>query len=131
MATDDLTDKNAADKKPDKANNEDEIKDKDDVSESADNKVTPGEKESGNTPIAVDIGNAAGDTNTKITNLTPEEIEEESIDEEETEFSPGDCMCMEQDGDFYCFKLKQGRWIQWSVIPYPTKKICEAACCNT
>jgi hypothetical protein len=42
-----------------------------------------------------------------------------------------DCMCMQKKpgGKFYNFKLQEGRWVQASAIPFPTKKICEDACC--
>ena len=42
-----------------------------------------------------------------------------------------DCMCMQKKpgGKFYNFKLQEGRWVQASAIPFPTKEICEDACC--
>jgi hypothetical protein len=42
-----------------------------------------------------------------------------------------DCMCMQKkpNGKFYSFRLQQGRWVQSSAIPYPTKEICEDASC--
>jgi hypothetical protein len=131
MATDDLDNKNTPDKKLDK-HGEDELKDKDKVSDKSTDEGNAGIDEgAATTLVAPHMENADAEDSAKKQNLTPEELEEESIDEEETESLSNDCMCMKQDGDYYCFKLKQGRWIQWSVIPYPTKKICEAACCNS
>lgn len=42
-----------------------------------------------------------------------------------------DCMCMQKkpNGKFYNFRLQQGRWVQASAIPFPTKESCEEACC--
>jgi hypothetical protein len=42
-----------------------------------------------------------------------------------------DCMCMQKkpNGNFYNFTLQQGRWVQSSAIPFPTKEACEEACC--
>lgn len=42
-----------------------------------------------------------------------------------------DCMCMQKkpNGNFYNFTLQQGRWVQSSSIPFPTKEACEEACC--
>ena len=42
-----------------------------------------------------------------------------------------DCICMQKNpnGKFYNFKLQEGRWVQASAIPFPTKEICEDACC--
>ena len=42
-----------------------------------------------------------------------------------------DCMCMQKkpNGKFYNFTLQQGRWVQSSAIPFPTKEACEEACC--
>ena len=42
-----------------------------------------------------------------------------------------DCMCMQKrpNGKFYNFRLQEGRWVQASAIPFPTKEICEDACC--
>ncbi len=42
-----------------------------------------------------------------------------------------DCICMQKKpgGKFYNFKLQEGRWVQASAIPFPTKEICEDACC--
>ncbi len=41
------------------------------------------------------------------------------------------CMCMQKqpNGNFYNFTLQQGRWVQSSPIPFPTKEACEEACC--
>jgi hypothetical protein len=41
------------------------------------------------------------------------------------------CMCMQKrpNGKFYNFRLQEGRWVQASAIPFPTKEICEDACC--
>jgi hypothetical protein len=49
---------------------------------------------------------------------------------EETPAS-ADCMCMQKrpNGKFYSFRLEQGRWVQSSGIPFPTKEVCEDACC--
>ena len=42
-----------------------------------------------------------------------------------------DCVCVQKkpNGKFYNFKLQEGRWVQASAIPFPTKEICEDACC--
>lgn len=42
-----------------------------------------------------------------------------------------DCMCMQKkpNGKYYSFTLQQGRWVQASAIPFPTKEACEEACC--
>ena len=42
-----------------------------------------------------------------------------------------DCICIQKkpNGKFYNFKLQEGRWVQASAIPFPTKEICEDACC--
>ncbi len=42
-----------------------------------------------------------------------------------------DCMCIQKKpgGKFYNFKLQEGRWVQASAIPFPTKELCEDACC--
>jgi hypothetical protein len=50
---------------------------------------------------------------------------------------PGDipdnvnCICMQKqpDGNFYNFTLQQGRWVQSSAVPFPTREACEDACC--
>ncbi len=41
------------------------------------------------------------------------------------------CICMQKqpNGNFYSFTLQQGRWVQCSAIPFPTKEDCEEACC--
>jgi hypothetical protein len=43
-----------------------------------------------------------------------------------------DCMCKQKrpNGNFFCFRLIQGRWIQASGIGFPTKEVCEAASCG-
>ncbi len=42
-----------------------------------------------------------------------------------------DCVCIQKKpkGKFYNFRLQEGRWVQASAIPFPTKEICEEACC--
>jgi len=42
-----------------------------------------------------------------------------------------DCICIQKkpNGKFYNFKLQEGRWVQASAIPFPSKEICEDACC--
>ena len=42
-----------------------------------------------------------------------------------------DCVCVQKkpNGKFYNFKLQEGRWVQASAIPFPTKETCEDACC--
>ncbi len=42
-----------------------------------------------------------------------------------------DCVCVQKrpNGKFYNFKLQEGRWVQSSAVPFPTKEICEDACC--
>lgn len=49
---------------------------------------------------------------------------------EETPTS-GDCMCKQKrpDGNYFCFRLEQGRWVQSSFIPFPTQELCEEANC--
>ena len=44
----------------------------------------------------------------------------------------GDCMCKQKrpNGNFFCFRLVQGRWVQASGIGFPTKEVCEAASCG-
>lgn len=41
------------------------------------------------------------------------------------------CKCKQKkpNGKFFCYKLVQGRWIQSSAIPFPTKQLCEDTCC--
>jgi hypothetical protein len=43
----------------------------------------------------------------------------------------GDCMCRQKrpNGKFYAFSLVQGRWIQSSAVPFPTKELCEEVNC--
>ena len=43
-----------------------------------------------------------------------------------------DCMCKQKrpNGNFFCFRLVQGRWVQASGIGFPTKEVCEAASCG-
>ena len=43
-----------------------------------------------------------------------------------------DCMCKQKrpNGNFFCFRLIQGRWVQASGIGFPTKEVCEAATCG-
>lgn len=43
-----------------------------------------------------------------------------------------DCMCKQKkpNGNFFCFRLIQGKWIQASGIGFPTKEVCEAALCG-
>ena len=118
MATEDANNKNTSGEELSKDKNEDVLKGKD----------PDGNKPAGDKTIPADAADAQKEDEVK--EATPEQLEEESIDEEETESLSKDCMCIEQDGDYYCFKLKQGRWIQWSVVPYATKKMCEALCCN-
>ena len=128
MATEDLDNENTSEKKSGKINEEAELQDTG-SDKTTGKKNTPVEDE---TDILRDAGESGNtERGNEIEEVTAQELEEESIDEEETEFLSKDCMCLEQDGDYYCFKLKQGRWIQWSVISYPTKKMCEAACCKT
>ncbi len=43
-----------------------------------------------------------------------------------------DCKCKQKKpkGKFFCFRLEQGRWVQSSFIPFPTKEACEEAMCE-
>ncbi|MEP6927146.1 MAG: hypothetical protein ABI834_05890, partial [Ginsengibacter sp.] len=43
----------------------------------------------------------------------------------------GDCMCKQKrvKGKFFCFRLVQGRWVQSSAVPFPTKELCEEVNC--
>src|SRR5438309_730451 len=43
-----------------------------------------------------------------------------------------DCMCKQKkaNGNFFYFRLEQGRWVQASGIGFPTKEACEAAFCE-
>ena len=43
----------------------------------------------------------------------------------------GDCMCRQKkpNGNFFCFSLIQGRWVQSSWVPFPTQELCEEANC--
>ena len=42
-----------------------------------------------------------------------------------------DCVCVQKkpNGKFYNFRLQEGRWVQASATPFPTKEICEDASC--
>ena len=65
--------------------------------------------------------------------LKLETISLQAIPEDATDQFPetGDCMCRQKkkNGKFFSFKLIQGRWVQSSVIPFPTKELCEENCC--
>jgi hypothetical protein len=43
----------------------------------------------------------------------------------------GDCMCKQKkpNGNFFCFRLIQGRWVQSSAVAFPTRELCEEANC--
>ena len=43
-----------------------------------------------------------------------------------------DCMCKQTkpNGNFFCFRLIDGQWVQASGIGFPTKEVCEAAACG-
>lgn len=43
----------------------------------------------------------------------------------------GNCMCKQKKpgGKFFCFRLVQGRWVQSSGVPFPTKELCEEVSC--
>ena len=115
MATEDLNKKNNPEEKAGKTTGE---------------KTEPAKEEIESTSAA-DTGLTIEPGNNVIKEATPEEIEEAGIDEEETESSSTTGRrCQKIDGEYYCFRLQQGRWIQWSVISYPTKKMCEAVCCK-
>jgi hypothetical protein len=49
-------------------------------------------------------------------------------DEDQTK---GDCKCKQKrpNGSFFCFRLEQGRWVQASAVPFPTRELCEEANC--
>jgi hypothetical protein len=80
MATEDANNKNTSGKKFNTTKNEDELKDKNEVSDKAtDKKKTTADEETGTTPVAADSENTAEDDSNKTKNLTPEEVEEESI----------------------------------------------------
>lgn len=66
---------------------------------------------------------------TKPGRANPKEIIPQ-IAMEETPAS-GDCMCKQKrpDGQYYCFRLEQGRWVQSSGVPFPTQELCEEANC--
>jgi hypothetical protein len=58
-----------------------------------------------------------------------------SPDETEITKSPAinvNCKCIQKkaNGNFFCFRLVQGRWIQSSAIPFPTQELCEEANCD-
>lgn len=58
-----------------------------------------------------------------------------SADEREITKSPAinvNCKCIQKkaNGNFFCFRLVQGRWVQSSAIPFPTKELCEEANCD-
>lgn len=42
-----------------------------------------------------------------------------------------DCLCKQKrrNGQYFYFTLVQGRWVQSSAIPFPTKELCEEANC--
>lgn len=65
--------------------------------------------------------------------IIPERDLTEIVPPDATEEFPttGDCMCRQKkpNGKFFCFKLIQGRWVQSSVIPFPTKELCEEVNC--
>ena len=60
-------------------------------------------------------------------------IPEETIPQGTIEETPasGDCMCKQKrpNGKYFCFRLIQGRWVQSSAVPFPTKELCEEANC--
>jgi len=61
------------------------------------------------------------------------EVPKEIIPQSEIEetLTSGDCMCKQKKpgGKFFCFKLVQGRWVQSSAVPFPTKELCEEVNC--
>ena len=61
------------------------------------------------------------------------QVPTEIIPKSEIEETPttGDCMCKQKkpNGKFFCFKLVQGRWVQSSAVPFPTKGLCEEVNC--
>ncbi|MEO8763658.1 MAG: hypothetical protein ABI416_05195 [Ginsengibacter sp.] len=61
-------------------------------------------------------------------NSIPKEIPPPETEETPTDT---DCMCKQKrpNGKFFNFKLVQGRWIQASAIPFPTKELCEEVNC--
>ena len=132
MTTDDTNKKNTPGEKTEKTNKE-ELPDEGNPNDKVTGEKTePAEEEIESTSAMADTGLLTEPDNNVVREATPQEIEEANIDEEETEFSSTtNCRCQEIDGEYYCFRLKQGGWIQWSVIPYPTKKMCEAICCKT
>jgi hypothetical protein len=72
---------------------------------------------------------ASGKVKTKSKKETPKEIIPQSAIEETP--ASADCMCKQKrrNGKFFCFRLVQGRWIQSSAVPFPTKELCEEANC--
>jgi len=69
----------------------------------------------------------------KVKTKSKKEIPKEIIPQSAIEETPvfGDCMCKQKrpNGKYFCFRLVQGRWVQSSAVPFPTKEFCEEACC--
>lgn len=61
------------------------------------------------------------------------ETQKEIIPPSATKETPAsvDCMCRQKrpNGKFFAFSLVQGRWVQSSGIPFPTRELCEEANC--
>jgi hypothetical protein len=65
------------------------------------------------------------------------DMQDEITSPEETEITKSPsinskCKCIQKraNGNFFCFRLVQGRWIQSSAIPFPTQELCEEANCD-
>jgi hypothetical protein len=72
---------------------------------------------------------AAKKVKPKSKKAIPKEIIPKNVIEEVP--PPGDCKCKQKrpNGKFFCFRLFQGRWVQSSLIPFPTKELCEEVNC--
>jgi hypothetical protein len=69
-----------------------------------------------------------GPAKAKSKKAIPKGIPQNAIEETST---PGDCMCKQKrpNGQFFCFRLEQGRWVQSSAVSFPTRELCEEANC--
>jgi hypothetical protein len=72
---------------------------------------------------------APGKVTAKSKKAIPKEIMPQSAIEETP--PSGDCMCRQKkpNGKFFSFRLVQGRWVQSSAVPFPTKELCEEVNC--
>jgi hypothetical protein len=65
----------------------------------------------------------------KLKKAIPKEIVLEIVREEISVSADCKCKQKKRNGKFFCFRLVQGRWIQSSAVPFPTKELCEEANC--